>query len=356
MENLTVDANSGTEVVNQKSERSVKSSKTKSNKSSKTKSNKSVKSDKKPPKQKININTQESIELSMSELGILANKEKINDNTTMNVPKERSYSRKKSHNSERSSKSSDSDTYSPPKRYKKDVKKENKDPEIRKKKLDFLFKISQFYKVYYNKENHTVSMENTLDDIEIEYNRISNEIQRTKGIDVAKTMLTLTIQGLEMANNRFDPIGVDLHGWSQSMAYSIQSKDYEEVLGELYEKYKHSVTVMPEIKLILMIAGSAAMFAWTKKMAKSDPTEMFSKMFNKKETQEPTRHYEESASMTDMSSAKIDEPEENTTDINEILDKMNKQKQTIDVPMVTKRRGGRPVGSKNKKKTNVILV
>jgi hypothetical protein len=207
------------------------------------------------------------------------------------------------------------------------VKKENKNPEIRKQKMDFLYKISQICSVY--KKESSVSIENTLDDIESEYNKLSNQVQTTKGIDVSKTMLMLTIQGLEMANNKFDPIGVDLHGWSESMSYAMHNKDYDEVLGELYEKYKSTVTVMPEIKLIMMIAGSAAMFAWTKNMTKTDPMETFSKMFQGV----PTKMSKE-------------EDSEVSVDLNAILNKMNEQK---------KPRRGRPPGSKGKKSKTVVI-
>jgi hypothetical protein len=288
----------------------------------------SVKSRKSP---KININKQESVELSLSELGIIANKEKINDNTVHLSYQKKSLKSDKSRSD--SNDSDDSDVRHNSRKYAKTVKKENKNPDVRKKKMDFMYKISQICTTY--KKEHSVSMENTLDDIETEYNKLSNQVQTTKGIDVSKTMLMLTIQGLEMANNKFDPIGVDLHGWSESMSYAMHNKDYDEVLGELYEKYKSTMTVIPEIRLIMMIAGSAAMFAWTKKMTNTN-TNVFEKMFKDATN---VHRQEDSEPVSIDSSAKINEPEE-SVDLNAILDKMKTQK----------KKRGRPPGKTNKPK------
>ena len=45
--------------------------------------------------------------------------------------------------------------------------------------------------------------------------------------------------------------------------------DYDEVFEELYEKYKEKAEVAPELKLMLMVGGSAFMFHITNTMFKS---------------------------------------------------------------------------------------
>lgn len=292
-----------------------------------------------------NDRKQDSVEISISELEGIANnlkmKEEIERERTARINDESS---RHSVKSSRSSNNSKEKTNG--KRYSKQVKRENKDADIRRQKMDILYKISQINMTY--KKNSVVSMDNTLDDIELELDRMTKDINNVKGIDVCKTMLMLSVQGLEMANNRFDPIGVDLHGWSESLAYSMQNKDYDEVLSELYQKYASDAKMMPELKLLLMLAGSAAMFAWTKRITKSaDPTETFGKMFNAapQATPSPRKEYTYDENQDSVvSSAKIDEPEE-SINLNEIIKQMNTQK----------KKGGRPVGSKNKKK-NVILA
>lgn len=82
----------------------------------------------------------------------------------------------------------------------------------------------------------------------------------------AKILMT-TITALEFLNNKFDPFDLKLDGWSESVHENID--DYNDVFGELYEKYKTSTKVPPEIKLIMMVGGSAAMVHLTNTMFKS---------------------------------------------------------------------------------------
>lgn len=82
----------------------------------------------------------------------------------------------------------------------------------------------------------------------------------------AKILLT-TVTALEFLNNKFDPFDLKLDGWSESIHENID--DYGEIFGELYEKYRTSTKVPPEIKLIMMIGGSAAMVHLTNTMFKS---------------------------------------------------------------------------------------
>jgi hypothetical protein len=82
----------------------------------------------------------------------------------------------------------------------------------------------------------------------------------------AKILMT-TITALEFLNNKFDPFDLKLDGWSESIHENID--DYNDVFGELYEKYKTSSKVPPEVKLIMMVGGSAAMVHLTNTMFKS---------------------------------------------------------------------------------------
>ncbi len=54
------------------------------------------------------------------------------------------------------------------------------------------------------------------------------------------------------------------------MAYSLETQEYDEVLSELYEKYKGAGNMSPELKLLFMIISSASMFAITKRLTKND--------------------------------------------------------------------------------------
>jgi hypothetical protein len=100
--------------------------------------------------------------------------------------------------------------------------------------------------------------EHSLEEIKSEVFRIRKEKELENGIEYCKQGLMFFVTTIEMANERFDPFGAKLSGWSNSVMATQDS--YDDVFEELYEKYNTKLAVAPEIKLISMIAGSAFMF------------------------------------------------------------------------------------------------
>ena len=68
-------------------------------------------------------------------------------------------------------------------------------------------------------------------------------------------------------NGRFDPFDLKLDGWSEAVNENID--EYDEVFGELHEKYGGKAKMAPELKLLFMLGGSAAMLHMTNTMFKS---------------------------------------------------------------------------------------
>lgn len=73
--------------------------------------------------------------------------------------------------------------------------------------------------------------------------------------------------GVEFLNGKFDPLNIKLDGWSESIYENLQ--EYDEVFEDLHEKYKDKVKVAPELKLLMMVGGSAFMFHLTNSLFKS---------------------------------------------------------------------------------------
>jgi hypothetical protein len=80
-------------------------------------------------------------------------------------------------------------------------------------------------------------------------------------------MLTTVTNGMEFLNNRYDPLGVNLDGWSEQINENLE--DYDEIFEELYDKYKDRTKVAPEVRLIMSLGLSAAMCHVTNTMFKS---------------------------------------------------------------------------------------
>jgi hypothetical protein len=130
----------------------------------------------------------------------------------------------------------------------------------------------------------------TLDEIRNEFERIKSEISSERNVAFFKRMLLLGVQGIEMLNTKFDPVGVDLDGWSEAMGYSMENQEYDEVMAELYEKYKGRGQMSPELRFIFMIFSSATMFTISKKISKLDTnsaiTSLLGGLMNKAPTQQ----------------------------------------------------------------------
>jgi hypothetical protein len=80
-------------------------------------------------------------------------------------------------------------------------------------------------------------------------------------------MLMACITGIEFLNNKFDPFDLKLDGWSEQVSENID--DYDEIFGELHEKYKSKAKMAPELKLLFQLGGSAIMLHMTNTMFKS---------------------------------------------------------------------------------------
>merc|ERR1711871_747545 len=111
------------------------------------------------------------------------------------------------------------------------------------------------------------SMESPLAEMKGEYEMIKNEREKKNSIKFQGKMLLAFCSGLEFLNGRFDPFDIKLDGWSEAVNENID--EYDEVFGELHEKYGGKAKMAPEIKLLFMLGGSAAMLHMTNTMFKS---------------------------------------------------------------------------------------
>ena len=98
-----------------------------------------------------------------------------------------------------------------------------------------------------------------------------NNYQKKKdAVELGKNFLVNAITAIEFLNESYDPFGLKLKGWSESV--ELNKNSYQSVFEELYEKYKMSGRKLePELKLLFMVSASAASFHASKKMAESLP-------------------------------------------------------------------------------------
>jgi hypothetical protein len=110
-------------------------------------------------------------------------------------------------------------------------------------------------------------MSSNLDDIKFEYERMKKQRDVDKSIKFQRKILMAITSGIEFVNNKFDPLSVKLDGWSESIYENLH--EYDDIFEELHEKYKSKMKVAPELKLMMMVGGSAFMFHLTNTLFKS---------------------------------------------------------------------------------------
>jgi len=137
---------------------------------------------------------------------------------------------------------------------------------IEDEKADLLNKISRLNKKGIS-SSQRLTIYSDIDEIRTEYKRMTYGIEVDRSIKFQRRMLIACVTGLEFLNDKFDPFDVELNGWSQNMMENID--DYDGVFEELYNKYKAKVQVAPEIKMMMMVGGSAMMFHLTNSMFKA---------------------------------------------------------------------------------------
>jgi len=111
------------------------------------------------------------------------------------------------------------------------------------------------------------SMDSSYQEMKGEYDTQMEERERQNSVKFQGKMLLACITGLEFLNNKFDPFDLKLDGWSEQVNENLT--EYDEIFGELHEKYKSKAKMSPELKLLFQLGGSAIMLHMTNTMFKS---------------------------------------------------------------------------------------
>jgi hypothetical protein len=149
--------------------------------------------------------------------------------------------------------------------------------EERKQKSELINKLNRLESKGYTLSKH-FSMDNTLEEIQTEYDRLVDAKNLEGSIKFQRQCLMGVVTGFEFLNGKFNPFDWQLEGWSESVHENIE--DYDEVFEELYDKYKGKGNMPPEAKLLMSLVGSGFMFHMSnsffrQKMANVDPSDIF---------------------------------------------------------------------------------
>jgi len=139
--------------------------------------------------------------------------------------------------------------------------------EIQKRKFDLLCKFERLRDKGIRLPK-TFSMSSNYEEMNQEYERLVYHRKMENSVKMQRRMLVSFTSMAEFVNNKTgNPFDINLDGWSEHMNEEINT--FDDVFEDLYDKYKESANMAPELKLVFMVASSAFWFHISNNMAKS---------------------------------------------------------------------------------------
>jgi hypothetical protein len=163
--------------------------------------------------------------------------------------------------------------------------------EIRMRKIELLRRLAEIKQKGYSLSKD-YDFNSSIADMEYEYELLKSFADKRNGVKMYKNILLNGVSLIEWLNDKYDPFDFHLQGWGEHMSVEVDS--YDDVLEELYEKYKGTGKKMPpEVKLLLLLAASGAAFHFSKSQSSvpgldqvlSKNPELVSKLLNPQKAQ-----------------------------------------------------------------------
>jgi hypothetical protein len=104
------------------------------------------------------------------------------------------------------------------------------------------------------------------EEVEDEYETALEDKKKKESMKLYSWWFMTAVNTIEYANSAFNPFDINLDGWGEQVSDDIDS--YDEIFGELYEKYKGG-KLAPEIALLLRLGFSAAVVNFTNRALSS---------------------------------------------------------------------------------------
>jgi hypothetical protein len=141
--------------------------------------------------------------------------------------------------------------------------------EIRMKKIEMLKKLSEIKSKGYQLSKD-YDFNSSLDEMEYEYELLKSFADKRNGVKLFKNGLLQAVSVIEFLNDKYDPFDFQLSGWGEHTSVEVDS--WEDVLEEIYDKYKGTGKGMPcEIKLLYLLIASASAFHFSRSQGSKMP-------------------------------------------------------------------------------------
>lgn len=136
----------------------------------------------------------------------------------------------------------------------------------RQLKADLIAKINHLSDKGYAPAQHP-NMSMTLNELENMHCRQDTKYKRDKTIQTYRKWYLIIILTVENVTKWLDGLEIYLDGWSKSIADEVE--DLDEILGELYDKYRVTLEMPPEAKLLLFTVKSGLFYHFSSKAINS---------------------------------------------------------------------------------------
>ena len=140
----------------------------------------------------------------------------------------------------------------------------------REEKMELLGKLHYFENEKGFRPFKVLGPEDSIEDIRYEVFRAQREASKKRNVKFMQKALVSLGAGIEMANSMYNPLGLHLDGFSKSLLLSI--KDYDDIFVDLHYKYADTVSMPPELRLIMTLGSSIFFFHMSQNNATQRPT------------------------------------------------------------------------------------
>lgn len=138
--------------------------------------------------------------------------------------------------------------------------------EKRRKKRHMLKNLQQWAEKGIIKDITHLTIDSPFDEIEDEYESAIDDKRKRDSVKIQQNWMITMVNTIEYGNSMFDPFGISLDGWGESVNEDIDS--YNEIFEELHEKYKGG-KMSPELSLLLRLGFSASVVHFSNKALSS---------------------------------------------------------------------------------------
>ena len=136
------------------------------------------------------------------------------------------------------------------------------DRERRRKKRNMIKSLEQWHEKGLIKNISRFTMDSSYEEVEDEYEGALEDKRKRDAVKMQQNWMITAINTIEYGNSMFDPFGISLDGWGESISEDIDS--YDEIFEQLHEKYKGG-KMSPELSLLMRLGFSASVIHFSNK-------------------------------------------------------------------------------------------